>query len=76
MSSRNQFILIGAIVGAILGSAAAYAYLQSQRTGGLFATKKVNGREVQVKAGAGDYFRIATAVFALVRQIQGMVRPS
>ncbi len=69
-------MIIGAVVGAILGAAAAYAYIESQRTGGLLTKKKVQGREVTVKAGALDYFRIGTAVYAVVKQLQGMVKPA
>ncbi len=76
MSSRNQFMIIGAVIGAILGALAAYAYIEGQRQGGLLTTKREKGHEVVVEAGVGDYFRLGTAVYALVRQIQSMVNPA
>ncbi len=74
MSSRNQFMIIGAVVGAVLGAAAAYAYVESQRSGGLTTSKRVRGQEVRVQAGVADYLRIGTAVYGIVRQLQSMVQ--
>ncbi len=76
LSARNQLMIIGAVVGAVLGAVAAYAYVEAQRTGGLLTTKREHGHEVEVQAGILDYFRVGTAVYAVVRQIQSMVRPA
>ena len=75
MSSRNQLILIGAVVGAGLGAAAAYAYIESQRRGGLFVKQPGRGRELSVQTGIPDLFKIGMATVSLIRQIQGLARP-
>jgi hypothetical protein len=67
-------MIIGAVVGAVLGAAVAYAYVESQRTGGLLTTKRERGQEVRVQAGVADYLRIGTAVYGIVRQLQSMVK--
>ncbi|HEX9115275.1 MAG TPA: hypothetical protein VGA61_04345 [Anaerolineae bacterium] len=74
MSSRNQFMIIGAVVGAVLGALAAYAYHETQRTGGLMTTKRDRGREIRVQAGVADYMKIGTAVYGVIRLIQGLVK--
>jgi hypothetical protein len=68
-------MIIGAVVGGVVGALAAYAYIESQRTGGLFVTKRERGRDLRVQAGTLDYVRIGAAVYALARQIQAMLKP-
>ncbi len=75
LSARNQFMIIGAILGAILGAAGAWAYVESRRNGGLLTTKTENGQDVVVQAGPTDYMKLGLGVYGLVRQVQGMVKP-
>ncbi len=73
MSPRYQFAIIGAVVGGILGALSAWTYIRARENGGLFTTQQENGREVAVRAGIPDYFRLGLTVFGLVRQMQNMV---
>ena len=75
LSSQNTIIIIGAVLGAVLGGLGGWAYLEARQNGGLFTTKKEGGREMVVKAGPADFFRIGMAVWALVRMVQGLVKP-
>ncbi len=73
MSPRYQFVIIGAVLGGILGALSAWTYVRAKENGGLFTTRRENGREVAVKAGVPDYFRLGLTVIGLVRQMQNMV---
>ena len=76
MSPRNQFMIIGAGVGALLGAVAAYLYVESQVPGGVTTTGKEPGRQLRVKAGVTDYLKIGSAVYTLVRELQKLVKTS
>ncbi len=75
MSPRNQFMIIGAVVGAVLGALAAYLYVESQ-VPGVTATVKEPGRKLRVKAGVTDYLKIGSAAYTLVRELQKLVKTS
>jgi len=73
VSDRNKYILMGAVAGAVLGAATAYAYYQSQESG-LWLQKRVEGKQLRVKAGTGDLVKIGLAVLGVVRQIRDMAK--
>jgi predicted ribosomally synthesized peptide with SipW-like signal peptide len=72
VSPRNRFILLAGVVGAALGAAGAWAYLQSQENK-LGLSARADGAPAEVQVGFGDFFRIGVALFGIVRQIQTMV---
>ncbi len=76
LSSQNTFMIIGAVLGAVLGALGGWAYMQVRQNGGFFATRQDHGRTMVVSAGPGDFLRIGMTVYALLRQVQGLVRPA
>jgi hypothetical protein len=66
-------MIIGAVLGAVLGSASAWTYVQAKETGGLWTTTRREGRQVAVRAAFPDYFKLGMTVFALIRQVMGLV---
>jgi hypothetical protein len=75
VSPRLRFILIGAVSGAALGSAAAWAYFQHRETG-LFVTRKEKGQKLRVQASPIDLAKLGVAMVAVLRQVQEMAKPA
>lgn len=65
MEYRQQVAFVGALVGAVLGALGALLYLD------YFADQEGRAGK-EMKLGFGDVARLATATFALVRQINEM----
>lgn len=65
MSYRQQITFVGALVGAVLGALGALLYLDYMTDGEISDTKEMT-------LGFGDMARLATATFALVRQVNEM----
>ncbi len=73
LSDRNKFMILGAVAGALIGTALAWAYY-TQKTTGLWTSRREDGKTLTFQAGPMDFFRVGMAIFAVVRQIQSMVR--
>lgn len=73
MSARNRFIIIGALVGAVLGATAAWAYGKAQE--GKLPAASQTGPQLRLRAGAPEYVKIGMALFALVRQVVDLFKP-
>ena len=73
MSYRYKAIIIGALVGAALGGAAAWGYAVAQE--GKLASSQGTPGQLQLQAGAGDYVKIAVTLVALLRQLVDLYKP-
>lgn len=67
MQYRQQVALVGALIGAVLGALAALIYLD------YFANEEAPAVR-ETRLGFGDVARLATATFALVRQVTEISR--
>ena len=72
MSARNRFILIGALVGAVIGATGAWAYAQAKQ-GKLPAGP--TGAQLRLQAGAPEFVKVGMMVLALVRQVADLLKP-
>jgi gas vesicle protein len=62
-------VIVGGLVGATLGAAAAWAYAQSQ------SRQIKSGIKAAPQAAAADYVKIAVAVVAVLRQVAELFKP-
>lgn len=72
-SSRTTAIIIGAIVGAALGGAAAWAYAKAQEN--KVPDRLTSGVQYRYEAGAPEFVKIGLAVLALVWQVTDLFKP-
>jgi len=74
VSSRNKLVIIGGLIGAVIGAAAAWAYSQNQDFKRLDSQDKAGA--LHLKAGAPEYVKIGMSVLTLVRQIVDLLKPA
>ena len=72
-SSRITAIIIGALAGATLGGAAAWAYAKAQEEKN--PDRLATGLQYRYEAGAPEFVKIGLAVLALVRQVTELFKP-
>ncbi len=71
MSKRTRGLLIGAVSGAVLGAALAWAVLSREETNGEGTPGHVRSR---LQASTGEWFRLGTSILQAGRQMADMVR--
>ena len=71
MSNRTRGLLIGAVSGAVLGAALAWAVLSREETNGEGTPGHVRSR---LQASTGEWFRLGTSILQAGRQMADMVR--
>jgi hypothetical protein len=74
VSFRDKALIIGGLVGAALGTTAAWAYAKTQESK-LPVSAQAEG-QLKLQAGAGDYVKIAVTLVALVRQVVDLFKPA
>jgi hypothetical protein len=74
VNPKTTAILLGGVIGAALGAAAAWTYMRQQETR-LPAAALGTRQPLQMEAGAGDFIKIGVALLALIRQFDDLFKP-
>jgi len=74
VNSRTTAIVVGGVLGAVVGAAAAWTYIRQQETE-LPASALGVRKPVEMQAGAGDLIKMGVALLALLRQFDDLFKP-
>jgi hypothetical protein len=74
VTSRNNAVLIGGLIGAVLGATAAWAYTRSQES--KLPADNQSGRPMRLQARLQDYVKIGMSLLTLVRQVADLLKPT